>query len=466
MAEIDGAKSLRFAAGHEVGDVACSMVPGGIMIEAEPDLAAAALRTAELLAAPERLPLFEATFVHDGVLVRLDIMEPADDGGWHVAEVKSSTSRKDCYIADLATQLWVLRENGIPISSAAIRHINNQFVLEEEANYSGLLVEVDTLAEAEAIAKERPDVVTAARDVLAGAEPELEKGDHCDAPYSCEFGGYCTRCNVDEPAWPISLLPNTGRKLAAKWAEDGVFELTDIPDDGLRNPLHLRIKQVTGKGTPYHDSEGARDATSGWARPRSYLDFETIAFAVPRWIGTRPWQQVPFQFSIHIETEEGDTEHREFLALDGQDPRRACAEALIEALPAAGAIVAYNAGFERSCINQLALAFPDLRPRLEEIAGRIVDLLPVTRNHWYHRDQRGSWSIKAVLPTIPGDASYKALSVADGSAAQAAYLEAIDPACEPARLEALERDLRAYCALDTLAMVTLLDHLTARGRHA
>lgn len=466
LAETDGAKALRFAAGHEVGEVACALLPNGIMIEAEPDLAAATVRTAELLSDPARVPLFEATFVHDGVLVRLDIMEPADDGGWHVAEVKSSTARKDCYIADLATQLWVLRENGVVVSSAAIRHINNQFVLVKESDYSGLLVDVDTLEEAAAIAQDRPTVIAAARAVLAGGEPELSKGEHCDAPYSCEFGSYCTGCKGDEPAWPVSLLPNTGRKIAASWAEKGVFELTELPDDSLKNPLHARIRQVTIEGAAYHDFEGARRATAEWLRPRSYLDFETISFAVPRWVGTRPWQQVPFQFSVHVESEGGELHHREYLGLDGQDPRRECAEALIAALPATGAIVAYNAGFERGCIKQLAASCPDLAPELEQIAERVVDLLPVTRDNWYHRDQRGSWSIKSVLPTIPCEASYKTLDVADGSAAQTAYLEAIDPACDPARRDALEQDLRAYCALDTLAMVNLLDHLTLQGREA
>ena len=461
LAEIDRAKALSFAAGNEVGEVACSLVPGGIMIEAEPDLAAAQARTSELMAATEKVPLFEATFVHDGVLVRLDIMEPCEDGSWHVAEVKSATSRKDCYVPDLATQLWVLRENGINVRSAAIRHINNGFTLAREGDFAGLLIDVPSLAEADEIARERAGVVAAAREVLSGPEPARDIGDHCDAPYTCEFGSYCTAC-APRPAWPISLLPNTGRKLAARWAEEGVFELTDVPAGGLTNPLHVRIQQATAGGAAYHDVDGARRATADWAWPRSYLDFETIAFAVPRWVGTRPWQQVPFQFSVHIQDETGDLEHREFLKLDGCDPRRACAEALVQTLPETGAIIAYNAAFERTCITQLATVFPDLQKELEQRAARIVDLLPVTRNHWYHRDQKGSWSIKAVLPTIPGDASYDDLGVADGSAAQAAYLEAIHPDCDTERREQLDSDLRAYCALDTRAMIVLLDHLLQR----
>ena len=417
------------------------------------------------MASPDRAPLFEATFVHDSVLVRLDIMEPCADGGWHVAEVKSATSRKDCYVPDLATQLWVLRENGVSVHSAAIRHINNQFVLASEGEYSGLLVDVPSLDEAEEIARDRASVAIAAREVLSGPEPDRDMGDHCDAPYPCEFGAYCSACSPKR-VWPISSLPNSGRKLAAKWAEEGIFELTDLPPGSLANPLHVRIQRSITENAPFHDAEGARRATGEWVWPRSFLDFETIGFAVPRWIGTRPWQQVPFQFSIHIETAAGGIEHHEFLALDGKDSRRACAEALLQALPPAGAIIAYNASFERGCIRQLAETFPDLQKDLEQLTARIVDLLPVARNHWYHRDQHGSWSIKAVLPTISGGAGYDELNVADGSAAQAAYLEAIHPSCAAARRDELDRDLRAYCALDTRAMLALLDHLTLRERRA
>lgn len=206
VAKHDSRRELRFAAGHEVGEVACSLVPGGIMIEAEPDLTAAAARTAELISATPRVPLFEATFVHDGVLVRLDIMEPCDDGTWHVAEVKSATSRKDCYVADLATQLWVLRQCGVAVRSAAIRHIDNSFVLTEPGNYAGLLVDVPSLDETEHLIRDRAIVVSGARAILGGPEPNRTIGDHCQAPYACEFSGYC-RAQVQQPVWPISLLP-------------------------------------------------------------------------------------------------------------------------------------------------------------------------------------------------------------------------------------------------------------------
>jgi CRISPR/Cas system-associated exonuclease Cas4 (RecB family) len=458
LAELDAGAEARFAAGHEVGDTACALCTGGIMIEAEPDLAAALQRTQELISASAHSPLFEATFAHDGVLVRVDIMEPDGLGGWHVAEVKSSTSRKDYHVADLATQLWVLREAGVQVSSAAIRHLNNQFFLTEEGNYHGAFVDTPSLEDAKPLALKRPKLVAEIRYVLDGEEPARDPGGHCHDPFPCEFVAYCSR-DLETARYPISALPRTGKQLAAKWAEHGIVELEDVPPGSFTNAVHARIHEATLSGIPYHDVDGARRIIGDWAHPRTYLDFETIAFALPRWLGTKPWEQVPFQFSAHIEDCEGQITHREFLSLDGKDPRRACAEALVAQIPQDGTVIAYNAAFERTCILRLAERFSDLADDLKAIAARIVDLLPVTREHWYHRDQGGSWSIKAVLPTISNSGDYAMLDVSDGSAAQLAYLEAIAPATSEARVAELAQSLRTYCAKDTYAMIEVLWHL-------
>jgi hypothetical protein len=155
--------------------------------------------------------------------------------------------------------------------------------------------------------------------------------------------------------------------------------------------------------------------------------------------------------------------HCEFLSLDGEDPRRACAEALIAAIPKAGAIIAYNAPFERGCIRDLAEIFPDLSGALNAMADRLVDLLPVTRANWYHRDQRGSWSIKAVLPTVAPHMSYTDLHVRDGMQAQQVYMEAISPSCSDERRAEIDAGLRLYCGRDTEAMIVLARHLVGEG---
>ncbi|WP_375396452.1 DUF2779 domain-containing protein [uncultured Sphingomonas sp.] len=458
LAEEDEGAEARFAAGHEVGAIACALLPDGVMVEAEPNLAAALATTQVLLDGGHDRPIFEATLQHDGVLVRIDVLEPDGVDGWHMAEVKSSTKAKDYHVGDLATQLWVAHNAGVPISSAAIRHIDSSFVLERDGDFDGLFADTDLMGAAEPIIAGRDETVAAARATLSGAEPGTAPGAHCDAPFPCEFAGYCHAVLPIGPEWPVTVLPHGGGK---RWVEQGIIDLLAVDPVALTNAIHARVHRATVSGEVYHDVEGARAAMAGWAFPRTWLDFETIGFAVPRWIGTRPYQQVPFQFSAHVEMADGVMAHHEFLSLDGADPRRACAEALIAMVALTGAVIGYNASFEKARILELAAAFPDLAKPLEAMAARVVDLLPVTRANWYHRDQRGSWSIKAVLPTIAAEMDYATFEVKDGGSAQEAYAEAIAADCSAERRSALDAALRAYCGRDTEAMIVLARRLCA-----
>lgn len=458
LAERDAGAETRIATGHEVGAIACSLLPAGVMVQAEPDLSAALATTQTLLISGHDQPIFEATLEHDGVLVRIDVLEPNGDGAWRMAEVKSSTKPKDYHLGDLATQLWVASHVGLPVSSAAIRHIDSSFVLERQGDFNGLLVDTDLKEQVDPIVASRGDVVADARATLAGDEPDVRPGGQCDAPFPCEFAGYCHAALPPGPEWPVTVLPNGGGK---RWIAQGVEDLFEVDPAALTNATHQRVREATVSGKVFNDAEGARAAMDSWAFPRTWLDFETINFAVPHWIGTRPYQQVPFQFSAHVETAQGAVEHREFLSLDGSDPRRGCAEALVATIPATGAVIGYNASFEKRCILELAGAFPDLASKLQAIADRVVDLLPVARAHWYHRGQRGSWSIKAILPTVAPELDYAELEVKDGGGAQKAYVEAIAPDTSPARHQELDAALRAYCGRDTEAMIVLARRLCA-----
>ncbi len=462
LAVRDDANQYVMDRGHEIGAVACSLWPDGVMIEADPDLAAAVERTAALMASADRRPLFEATFVHHGVLVRVDILAPEDDGAWRMYEVKSTASVKAYHLADLATQAWVLGGAGVTLSSASIQHIDTGFVLKRAGDYDGLFKSRDLTLEIRPLVAGRDGVVQTAREVLAGAEPSILPGAQCHQPFDCEFQTWCGKALDVGPEWPISLIPRIGSRLAQKWAQDGILDLRDVPDGGMIG-IAERIRQVTRTGETYRDQDGARRAVADWAYPRAYLDFETIGFAAPRWVGTRPFQNLPFQFSCHFEAANGELTHTGFLAVDGDDPRRRLADRLVDALGRGhrGAIVTYNAAFERSVVRELAAVFPDLAERLMEIVGRIVDLLPVTREHYYHRDQRGSWSIKAVLPTIAPHLSYDDLEVGDGQMAQYAWLEAVNPMTDSRRRQAIGDALEAYCTRDTEAMVVLLRSLTS-----
>lgn len=250
-----------------------------------------------------------------------------------------------------------------------------------------------------------------------------------------------------------------GKRIAHQWLEQGVDDLMQVPAGTMPNAKLTRIHGATLSGEPWHDRDAIRAEIAPWAFPRIFLDFEAIQFAIPRWVGTRPFTQIPFQFSAHIEEADGTVTHHAFLSLDGSDPRRACAEALV-LLPETGAVVAWNASFERNCLTGLAALFADLAPALNDLASRLVDPLPVVRRHYYHRDMLGSWSLKAVLPTVEATGYADLVEVKSGTDAQCGYLEAIHPDTSPERTAVLRDALLDYCRRDTEAVMIVLEALT------
>ena len=461
LAAADQDAQARFDAGRLLAQTARSLHPGGVMVTARGD-GAALDETARLMADGHAGPIFAGVFAHRGVTVRVDMLERMDGGRWRLVAVKSSASAKDHHLGDLATQVWVLEGAGIRLGGAVIRHIDTRFVLAQAGDYAGLFADHDLLTAVRAMATRRTGIAAAARGVLLGAEPVRAPGRHCGKPYPCAFAGHCAADGVPGPEWPVTVIPAGGWK---KWAKKGVTDLLALDETAMAKPREAMIVAATRSGVPYHDGAGARRAMADWTFPRAWLDFETVSAALPRWVGTRPYQQVPFQFSLHLEQADGGMSHHEFLCADGSDPRRACAQALADTIPADATVIAYNAGFERSVLRALAAHVEAENPAqasaLEGMAQRTVDLLPVARNHWYHRDQRGSWSIKAVLPTM-ADLDYASLEVKDGGMAQESFLEAIDPVTSPERRWALTEALKAYCARDTMAMVLVARRLSAQ----
>lgn len=236
-----------------------------------------------------------------------------------------------------------------------------------------------------------------------------------------------------------------------------------MPDE-LLNKRQQRVKAVTLAGKPYFDKTSSALALANHKLPAYFMDFETIQFAVPIWKGTRPYQQLPFQFSVHRLTRTGKLAHDAFLDLSGKDPAKSFAEALIVACGERGPIFVYNAGFETARIRELAERFPRMANALLALNERVVDLLPVARDHYYHPSQQGSWSIKVVLPALCPDLRYGDLDgVQDGGMAMDAYLEALASQTSVERKAEIERQLLAYCALDTYAMVRMWSAFTGKA---
>lgn len=448
LARASASAEYAFAEGHRVGEVARTFYPEGTLIRHDEDLGRALEETRKWLEGGEAT-VFEATVQHDGVLIRADILVREAHGD-RLVEVKSSTGLKEHYLSDCAIQAWVLNNAGLSLHRVELAHVDSGFVYGGDGDYRGLLKYADITRETAPLEKEVPKWVSRFRATLAGEEPEVEPGDRCEDPYPCP---YRPHCQPGQPEYPVSILPRGG-EIAAELLAEGYADLRDVPPGRLSNPNHERVRRVTRSGKA-ELSPAAGEALRSLPYPRYYLDFETVSFAVPIWAGTRPYQQLPFQWSCHIEDEQGQITHAEFLDTSGEAPMRPLAESLIRTLGDRGPVFSYS-HFERTVIRGLAQAFPDLAEDLEALASRLVDLLPLIREHYYHPAMKGSWSIKAVLPTIAPDLNYADLGeVQDGMAAGAAYKELLIADISETRKEEIVGSLREYCKLDTEAMVRL-----------
>jgi hypothetical protein len=439
-----------FRIGHEVGELARRLFPGGVLIGHDTDLAAALAQTEALMARPGPLTLYEATFRHEGVLVRTDILVRDQAGRVRLVEVKSATGVKPVNYIDCGIQAWVLAGVGLAPERIELGHIDNRFVYPGGGDYEGLLAFADLSGKVQPLLAEVPRWLADFRALLEGGMPEIRIGPQCRNPYECAFLGYCT---PPQPDYPVSRLPGGGK---AVWQllEEGIDDIRDVPPGYLGSETQERVRRVTVSGKA-ELKPAAGEALRALPWPRYYFDFETVSLPVPLWAGTRPYQPLPFQWSCHVETAAGVLEHREFLADGSGPPMRACAETLLAALGDAGPVMVYTS-YEAGVLKTLAALYPHLAPGLEAIGERLFDLYPLTRQNYYHPDMLGSWSIKAVLPTLAPDLSYAALGeVQEGSAASDAFLEIMAPETTGTRRAALRENLLRYCELDTLAMLRL-----------
>jgi hypothetical protein len=459
-----------FQVGHQVGEIERRLYdPNGlgtsIDVEAE-GVDHALARSSALLDSSK--PIFQAGFAAERALAFTDIMLPVGNGpkrSWRVVEVKSATTVKDYYRDDVAIQAFVTREAGVQLDSIALAHIDGEWTYPGNEKYEGLLTENDLTNEAFERGDEVRKWIVESHDVLAQpSEPQIRTGPHCSNPHECSFRTYC-RSQEAQPEYPVEWLPALKTDAVKHFIDaNAIKDLRSVPDEYLGD-LQRRVKTQTVLGKPFFDSISAAEELARHKLPVAFLDFEIVNFAVPIWKGTRPYQHIPYQFSLHHLSSMGKLDHSEFLDLSGDDPSERLAEALIAAFGQASSVFVYNAGFETARTAELADRFPRLGSPLFAINERIVDLLPVVRRYYYHPSQHGSWSLKSVLPTIATDISYDSLDgVKDGGMAMAVYLEAIRPQTAPARKDEIRKQLLNYCSLDTYALVRLWQYFASPKR--
>jgi hypothetical protein len=449
----DAAKQASFELGREIGRRAHALFPGGVLVaEDAAEHGRAVERTRALLAQPDVPAVFEAAFEHAGVRIRVDVLEKLPRG-LGLREVKSAARVRPQHVEDCAVQLVVLEACGLDVPSVELLHVNTAYVRAAgEIDWGAFFARADLTREATAARASVRERLSRFHEVLhEPLEPGIEPARHCHVPYACEFWAHCTRA---KPADWTFHLPRIGDGYEAL-REAGIERITEIPDAHPLSAPQRRIRAALRSGGPsVEPGLAARLRTSG--PPAHYLDFETMNPAFPPYPGTRPYQALPFQWSLHTDAGDGDLRHREFLAGEGADPRRAFAETLVAALTADDAPVLVYSRYEGIQLRQLADLFPDLAPALLALHDRLLDLLPAVRRHVYHPAFDFSFSLKAVAPALAPDFGWHDLeTIADGAAASRAFAALATGRVAAAERDGLRAELRAYCARDTLALARI-----------
>jgi len=446
--------------GREVGLLAQQMFPGGATVESR-DREQAIRATRKLIENPEVPAIFEGAFEQGDVFVRVDILHRRRDKRWRLLEVKSAAGVKDHHFHDVAIQHRVVSRSGVDLAASCLAHVNREYVYEGGPidvhrffKISSLMRQVESL---------QPEIVTQLRSefrILAMPEaPDIPAGRQCSHPVTCEF---FDQCNPPLPEDHILRLPRIHASTVAKLVALGVQSIHDIPES---YPLSGRLRRACASvrtGKPWFSPQ-LGDELWGLKYPLHFLDFETLNPAIPRFAGMRPFDHIPFQWSVHMQQQPGAApEHFEFLANDKSDPRPSFISALCDALGDRGSIVVYFQQFESQRLSNLASWLPEFSGRVREIQGRLWDLLPIIRNHVYHPAFGGSYSLKSVLPALVPEMTYAGMAVADGQGAGLAWESIVGGECSDAERQQKRKALLEYCSQDTLGMVKLVELLRQR----
>jgi len=443
----------RMEEGKDVNQIARDRFPEGEFIS-RPDRTSVLTKTDQALRDAHR-PLFEPVFLHNGMLVRADVLRPCSSGGWVLTEVKSTTSIDKEEKHDVAFQKYVLEGAGLNLERVEVMHLNSDYRHPDNGN----LFEITDLTGA---------LGTFLQGVRENAPSLSEVLQQPDSPEQvlireCKGCDYQDRC-WDLPEQSLFTLPRVPWQHEDRLLEQGLFSLDEVEGHEVLKPRHKRHIEAVREGKPHVNEEGIREALAELKYPLHFLDFEAIGKALPWLDGTGPWQQIPFQYSLHVLDGDGPLEHFEYLHDGEGDPRKGVMEGLAEEIEDTGSVIAYYTSFEERCLKTLRDAFPEREATIQSIIDRLWDQRDIfSDGHYIHPDQKGSTSLKKVLPALT-ETGYEDLGVQEGMDAVIAYEEMTDPSTPQSRRKELRDQLLRYCKRDTKAMVEIHRSLHAITR--
>ncbi len=454
IAPPDTATQYLFDNGHAVGKLAWKLYPDGINIPTD-DFRANLVKSRQSLGL--RKPLFEPAISVDGLYSRVDILNPVGTDSWDIIEVKSSTILKDVNIHDISFQKYCCGQAGLEIDRCWLAYVNNKYVRDREIDAAGFFCIDDVTELVSMVMGGVEDRIQGMLEVLADGQcPEVDIGKHCFSPYECALRPVCFEALPENSVFDL----RGGKSNQLALYRQGIVLIADIPGEAKLSRQQKIQKECILNGCCHVEKGPIRQFLDSVAYPCYFLDFETIGPVVPIYDGMRPYQTIPFQFSLHVVEQDGsEAVHHEYLANGEADPRHELLSELYRLLGESGSIVAYNAGFEIGVLKELVALYPEYEGWLEGILARVVDLLyPFTNFHYYNPSQKETASLKKVLPAITG-IGYKELGIGAGMDASIAYERVTYGQATREEKERVRADLLKYCKLDTEGMIWIMEKL-------
>lgn len=424
-----------------------SHFPAGVPIAAEaPDVA---VRHTQIAMRRGESCLFDAAFRANGAFVRCDILQKYENG-WRIIDIRASKKFKKGYLLNLALQKYILDTCHIPISATHLVLLNDACVYPDLSN---LFVGEDVTGMVNLLEQRILDYLSTFNTIRnRDAEPSVLIGKNlCNRPQRCPFK---TVCWAHVPKNSVFTIPKIKDPEATALAENGIFRLSDLPSDFPLTPSQSTYVNSVLQNKPTINSAAIRQELANLHYPIHFLDFEVDRPAIPRFDGFRVYEEFPFQYSCHVLQSDGMVTHHEYLHTDTTDPRPPLLKSLLSNISDRGSIVVYNLPFERRILSDLSESFPEYALPLQSIIERLWDQLTVIRKHYEHPDFCGSKSLKAVLPVLVPSLSYQTLDIQEGGDAPAVWNLMLSANTETEKQE-WNRRLKAYCKLDTLAMVEI-----------
>lgn len=459
LPEVDEATQSVFDQGHYVGELAQALFPGGLNVYSS-SISENLRETKAALSS--RKTLYEAGFSASHLFCRVDILNPSGDKAWDIIEVKSATEIRDEHLHDVAFQRHCCKLAGLAVERCRIVYLNKDFIKNGEIDPAQLFITQDVTDRLDEFSYGIEERIAEMMELISSTEcPEEAIGQRCNSPYPCALQGECWAYLPEHHVMTLYY----GKKLGEDLMSRGILNIGDIPQDVKLNARQQIQKDCVVCGQPHIDRAGLRVFLESLRYPLYFMDFETFMTAVPLYDGTSPYQNIPFQFSVHVMEQPGARpKQHSFLAKGKDDPRPAFLAELKEAVGPSGTIMVYYEAFEKSRLKELAAAFPEYKGWIANISGRIIDLhTPFRDFSYYHPSQTGSASLKKVMPAVTG-ISYEDLEIAHGDIASLRYMQATFGEVSAEERSKIRKDLLKYCKQDTGGMVRIVENLAQESQ--